>query len=485
MTSGTDFPADGVSRTITFTNTFPGNKAASCSFDVTVFHDGEAPVVTVPSPITTGTDPGACSAVVTFDASAEDACDGALLAECTPASGSVFPVGVTTVTCTAVDVAGNPASETFTVTIEDTEDPAIIVPENIGQDNDQGQCSASVTFIASATDNCPGTTVECDHASGDLYGVGTTSVSCTATDAADNTASGSFDITVSDSEDPVITVPENIGQDNDEGQCGASVTFATSANDNCPGATVECDHASGDLYAVGTTSVSCTATDAADNTASGSFDITVSDTEAPKVTLNSASPSSLWPPNHSWRDVSLDFDASDNCDAPQCSAQVAVADSPKTWGEAPEEGQCGLSSGAIVDTNTGDDSLVRLCAERNNGKTSRVYTITYVCIDTASNTATSNAATVTVADSQSKGAKGQSVAGPLASSAVGSSSAGTVLAVAVGVVLCVVVAVAVVALRRRNRAAVVPADSHGYEADTDVEFQVINPVYDSDDDDNV
>ena len=37
---------------------------------------------------------------------------------CTPASGSLFPVGKTTVTCTAVDKAGNPASKTFTVWVQ-------------------------------------------------------------------------------------------------------------------------------------------------------------------------------------------------------------------------------------------------------------------------------------------------------------------------------------------------------------------------------
>jgi hypothetical protein len=43
-------------------------------------------------------------------------------ATCTPASGSTFPIGVTTVTCTAADAAGNTATKSFTVTIAD--DPA-------------------------------------------------------------------------------------------------------------------------------------------------------------------------------------------------------------------------------------------------------------------------------------------------------------------------------------------------------------------------
>jgi hypothetical protein len=36
---------------------------------------------------------------------------------CTPASGSLFPVGTTTVTCTATDAAGNVSGGTFFVTV--------------------------------------------------------------------------------------------------------------------------------------------------------------------------------------------------------------------------------------------------------------------------------------------------------------------------------------------------------------------------------
>ena len=48
---------------------------------------------------------------------AEDAVDPEPMVSCTPASGSFFPVGVSTVTCTAEDAAGNMATEDFTVEI--------------------------------------------------------------------------------------------------------------------------------------------------------------------------------------------------------------------------------------------------------------------------------------------------------------------------------------------------------------------------------
>jgi len=47
---------------------------------------------------------------------------------CSPASGSAFPVGVTTVSCTATDEDGNAATGTFKVTVNrlDTQPPTVI-----------------------------------------------------------------------------------------------------------------------------------------------------------------------------------------------------------------------------------------------------------------------------------------------------------------------------------------------------------------------
>ena len=52
-------------------------------------------------------------APVTFSATASDNCDPSPTVTCSPASGSGFPVGTTTVTCTAQDATGNSASCRF------------------------------------------------------------------------------------------------------------------------------------------------------------------------------------------------------------------------------------------------------------------------------------------------------------------------------------------------------------------------------------
>ena len=99
--------------------------------------DTAPPVVTVPFDITVPqTSPQ--GAVVSFDASASDDVDTAPTVSCEPASGSTFPVGTTTVTCTATDSSGNEGHASFRVTvvapldIEITIDDAAVVNPRTG-----------------------------------------------------------------------------------------------------------------------------------------------------------------------------------------------------------------------------------------------------------------------------------------------------------------------------------------------------------------
>jgi hypothetical protein len=95
----------------------------TCTFTVTVV-DTQPPVITCPANQTGVTDRNACPStacqVVTFPApTASDNCPGVVVV-CSPPSGSCFPTGVTTVTCTATDGSGNTATCSFTVTTFDT-----------------------------------------------------------------------------------------------------------------------------------------------------------------------------------------------------------------------------------------------------------------------------------------------------------------------------------------------------------------------------
>ena len=85
--------------------------------------DITAPVLAgTPANITQPADAGSCTqAVVSWtDPTATDNCDPSPTVVCSPASGSAFPVGTTTVTCTATDDCGNESTSTFDVTVTTT-----------------------------------------------------------------------------------------------------------------------------------------------------------------------------------------------------------------------------------------------------------------------------------------------------------------------------------------------------------------------------
>jgi hypothetical protein len=173
---------------------------------------------------------------------------------------------------------------------------------------------------------------------------------------------------------PTITCPANVVQNNDPGLCSAVVNYpAPTVDDNCPGATVACTAPSGSVFPVGTTSVTCTATDSGGNTSSCTFNVTVNDADPPMITSVSASPDVLWPPNHKMVPVVVSATATDNCGSvPVCQVTSVSSDEP-------EDG--------MADGHTSPDwiitggQIVSLRAERAGTGDGRVYSVTDTCSD--------------------------------------------------------------------------------------------------------
>ena len=287
---GSVFPLGTTTVTCTASDSF-GNTSKPCSFTITVT-DQAPPVVSCPANIVKSTDPNQCSTTATYTVTATDGCDGPLTPTCDPVSGSSFPKGVTTVTCTATDSSKNTGSCSFTVTVNDTQPPSITCPANISKPADPNQCSTVVTYAApTVSDNCPGLGApNCSPASGSSFPTGTTTVMCTVTDSSNNTASCSFTVTVNDTQPPSITCPANITKPTDPNQCAAVTTYpAPTVSDNCPGiGAPTCSPASGSAFPKGTTTVVCAVTDASGNSASCSFTVTVQDTQPPTLTCPSS-----------------------------------------------------------------------------------------------------------------------------------------------------------------------------------------------------
>jgi parallel beta-helix repeat protein len=168
----------------------------SCSFVVTVV-DNTPPAIACPPSITVGTAPGKNVATVDYPiATATDAC-GVANVVCLPPSGSTFPLGASTVNCSARDVANNTANCSFTVTVNDVDAPVIRCPNNITMELPPTQTSAVVTYpLPTVVDNLPGVTVTCAPPSGAIFPLGVTAVVCVAVDTAGNRSTCGFSISL-------------------------------------------------------------------------------------------------------------------------------------------------------------------------------------------------------------------------------------------------------------------------------------------------
>lgn len=111
--SGSTFPLGLTLITCTATDT--AQYSMSASFTIKVV-DTTAPVLTV-SPGRTVNATSPAGALVLFSASATDIADPTPSLVCKPASGSTFPIGATTVNCTATDDSGNATSKTLQVVV--------------------------------------------------------------------------------------------------------------------------------------------------------------------------------------------------------------------------------------------------------------------------------------------------------------------------------------------------------------------------------
>ena len=245
--------------------------------------DNIPPVVQCSDNLIVDNAPGQCGAVVNYDINATDNLPGVTV-ECSPPSGSWFSRGVTVVTCVATDIAGNVDSCSFLVTVRDVEPPIPICPSDLTVPTDPGMCGAIVHFTPSVFDNCPGATVSATPASGSFFAEGSTTVGCLARDIAGNVDVCFFDITVVDSEPPVIDCPSDITAFNQPGECSAIVDFDVPISDNCE-ASVFCSPAPGSAFPVGATSVTAIAFDRSQNVETCTFDVVVIDTQPPILDL--------------------------------------------------------------------------------------------------------------------------------------------------------------------------------------------------------
>lgn len=286
-------------------------------------------------------------------------------------NGSTFPVGLTTVVWTVVDINGNSQTCSYVVNVQDNEAPVTSnCPSNIIVNAEAGKCTANVTYdLPRFDDNCGGInqlgTLVNGLASGSDFPKGVTTVTYRYFDAAGNgPATCTFTVTVNDNQEPVISCPPNVIVNNngtnlnfaaftygvtvDDASNDCSVGFlglTPVISDNCPGPytlTHDITYPDGSV-ASGPNTVNAmmfpglvstivyTAKDQANNTHTCSFTITINDVEKPKFTT-CASDVVVNTSSNGTGDCSVNIPnmlsgiaVTDNCNIP---ADVTVTQSP-------------------------------------------------------------------------------------------------------------------------------------------------------------
>ncbi len=194
------------------------------------------------------------------------------------------------ITCSATDHYNNTASQSVTIKLDKTI-PVLGVLPTVGPIEATAASGAAVTYTnPAAIDNFGAPVVQCSPISGTVLGLGVNAIACTATDNAGLASTGIFNVTVRDTTPPTVVLPAPITV-LATSSSGAMVTYSASAIDIVSTSVlVSCIPASGSIFPVGTTAVTCSATDGAGNTASGIFTVTVNllVVNTPPVTANDA-----------------------------------------------------------------------------------------------------------------------------------------------------------------------------------------------------
>jgi hypothetical protein len=230
-------------------------------------------------------------AVAEFTVSASSMVDGSPRpVTCDHNSGDTYPIGTTTVRCSATDSTGVMTEGQFSIIVVDFTGPTVHVPADILKEATSPK-GAVVEFTVTAEDAVDGPLdPRCMPASGSLFPIGTTIVRCDPVDTHHNSGHGELRITIVEAHPhPILKLPDPITAEA-SGPHGAEVKYDASAE---PGSMDEtgritsfvCTPASGSLFPLGTTTVSCTATDAQGASTTGTFTVTIVDTTPPVLTL--------------------------------------------------------------------------------------------------------------------------------------------------------------------------------------------------------
>jgi gliding motility-associated-like protein len=339
--AGTSISGAG-STLVTLVATDESGISTTCNFNVLRI-DEIPPSITCPSSQTLNLN-SSCTAILgdyRSLATKSDNCTAAANITITqsPAAGTaVSGVGTSVVTLTATDAANNTSTCTFNVSRVDNTPPTITCPfaQTLALNATCAGVLGDYRSLATKSDNCTAaaniTITQSPAAGTAVSGVGTTVVTLTARDAANNTSTCTFNVNRVDNTPPTITCPvaQTLALNATcAGVLGDYRSLATKS-DNCTAAAniiiTQSPAAGTAVSGVGTTVVTLTATDAANNTSTCTFNMNRVDNTPPTITCPVAQTLAL---NATCAGVLGDYRSlatkSDNCTT---AANIIITQSP-------------------------------------------------------------------------------------------------------------------------------------------------------------
>lgn len=187
--------------------------------------------------------------------------------------------GLVTVTCSYTDTGGitASASKTYLVIRPQNTAPVVAVTGVSATAYEFGAVPAAGCSVTDAEDADESATPVLSDVTGPLaaYGLGSVTVTCTYTDAGGLSDTDSVTYTIVDTTPASLQTPASVTAWATS-PAGAAVAYTVSASDAAdPDPAIDCQPPSGSVFPIGTTTVTCTVTDVAGNTATGSFPVTV------------------------------------------------------------------------------------------------------------------------------------------------------------------------------------------------------------------
>ena len=199
-------------------------------------------------------------------------------------------IGSNTINFTALDVNGNTASKTVTVTVLDTVAPQVLVTPDTLYLDATGNATLTVASINNgSSDNCGITSLALSSTDFNCNNIGPNLITLTATDGSGNVTAQSTTVTILDTLSPqVITQNISLSLNNSGNASLTAAQIDNGSSDNCNILSRTIDLSSFDCSDLGTNTVTLTVQDVNGNTATETATVTITDAIVPNVVSQAA-----------------------------------------------------------------------------------------------------------------------------------------------------------------------------------------------------